>query len=142
MVIFAVYPLVYRTGVIYSCRKRKRPIYSLNSYAFNYNTRWNSLLYAIFGLATGDGLRRTPLLYRAAKATLYRCFVALLWPFLPLFVWLNSCHGSSLDLILGHVTVNIHSEGAILVHWKEPYWHIRKKPLAYLEEAIHRPISG
>jgi hypothetical protein len=26
------------------------------------------------------------------------------------------CHGSSLDLIFGHVTVNIHSEEAILVH--------------------------
>jgi hypothetical protein len=26
------------------------------------------------------------------------------------------CHGSSLDLTLGHVTINIHSEEAILVH--------------------------
>jgi hypothetical protein len=62
----------------------------------------------------------------------------------------GQCHGSSLDLTLGHVTVNIHSEGAILVHsegailvhWKEPYWHTWKEPLAHLEGATHRPTSG
>jgi hypothetical protein len=86
MLTFAIYPLVHQTGVIYSCRKRKRPIYSLNSYALSYDIRWNSPLYAIFGLAVSNELRRTPPLYRAAKATLYRRFVALLWLFLPLFV--------------------------------------------------------
>jgi hypothetical protein len=65
-------------------------------------------------------------------------------------VWKRYYHGFSLDLIFGHVTVNIYSERtilvdseeAILVHWKEPYWHIRKEPLAHLEEATHRPTSG
>jgi hypothetical protein len=86
MVIFAVHPLVYRTGIIYNCQKRRMPIYSLNNYAPNYNTRWDSPLYAIFGLATGGRLYRTPPLYRAAKAMLHRRFVALPWLFLPLFV--------------------------------------------------------
>jgi hypothetical protein len=65
------------------------PIYSPDNYAFNYNIRWDNPLYAIFGLATGGGLCRTPFLYRAAEMTLYRRFVALSWLFLPLFVWLN-----------------------------------------------------
>jgi hypothetical protein len=45
------------------------------------------------------------------------------------------CHGSSLNLTFGHVTVNIHSEGAILVHSKGAI-------LAHSEEATHRPTSG
>jgi hypothetical protein len=89
MVIFAVYSLVYRTGIIYNCRKRRMPIYSPDSYAFSYNIRWDSPLYAIFGLIIGDGLYRTLSLYQAVKATLYRRFVALSRLFLPLFVWLN-----------------------------------------------------
>jgi hypothetical protein len=89
MVIFAVHPLVYRTGVIYNYRKKRMPIYSPDNYAFSYNIKWDSPLYAIFGLIIGGGLYRTPPLYRAAKATLYRRFVALSRLFLPLFVWLN-----------------------------------------------------
>jgi hypothetical protein len=53
------------------------------------------------------------------------------------------CDGSSLDLTLGHVTVDIHSEGAILVHSEgailahsegttgtlgRNHWHTRKEP--------------
>jgi hypothetical protein len=86
MITLAVYSLVYRTGIIYSCRKRRMPIYPPDSYAPNYNTRWDSPLYAIFGLATDGGLYRTPSLYRAAKATLHRRFVAPPWLFLPPFV--------------------------------------------------------
>jgi hypothetical protein len=89
MVTLAVYLLVYRTKVIYNYRKRKMPIYLLDNYILNYNTKWDSPLYAIFGLAINGGLYRTPLLYRAAKTTLYRRFIALSWPFLPSFVWLN-----------------------------------------------------
>jgi hypothetical protein len=70
MVAFAVYSLIYRIGMIYNCQKRKRPIYPLNNYAPNYNTRWNNLLYAISGLAISNELRRTPPLYRAVKVTL------------------------------------------------------------------------
>jgi hypothetical protein len=47
-------------------------------------------------------------------------------------------HGSSLNLTLGHVTVDIRVKGAILAHSREPYWHIRKEPLAYWEGATHR----
>jgi hypothetical protein len=45
------------------------------------------------------------------------------------------CHGSSLDLTLGHVTLDIHSEGAILVHSEGAI-------LAHSEGATHRPTSG
>jgi hypothetical protein len=45
------------------------------------------------------------------------------------------CHGSSLDLSLGHVTVDIHSEGAILVHSEGSI-------LVHLEEAILAHSEG
>jgi hypothetical protein len=44
-------------------------------------------------------------------------------------------HGSSMDLTLGHVTVNIHSEEAILVHSKGAI-------LAHSKGATHRPTLG
>jgi hypothetical protein len=46
---FAVHSLVYQTEMIYNCRKRRMPIYPLDSYTPSYNTRWDSPLYAIFG---------------------------------------------------------------------------------------------
>jgi hypothetical protein len=53
------------------------------------------------------------------------------------------CHGSSLDLTLGHVTVDIRVEGAILAHSEGAILvHSEGAILAQSEGATHRPTSG